>query len=82
LERFEAAGLMDTPCLWVRVKRADLDYALDRMGRPEYVVLDDIKLPPRQKGQREQRPESVKRLKVLSRNSGGNRTHTELLDTD
>lgn len=82
LERFEAAGLMDTPCLWVRVKRADLDYALDRMGRPDYVVLDDIKLPPRQKGQREQRPESVKRLKVLSRNSGGNRTHTELLDTD
>ena len=80
LERFEAAGLMDTPCLWVRVKRADLDWALERMGRPEYIVLDDIKLPPQPKGQREKRPESVKRRKVMDLASCS--TWQELVDHD
>lgn len=80
LERFEAAGLMDTPVLWVRVKRADLDWALNRMGRPAYIVLDDIKLPPRPKGEREKRPESVKRRKFLE--NSGERTYSQLVDTD
>ncbi|BAQ50341.1 hypothetical protein [Methylobacterium aquaticum] len=65
LERIEAAGLLDTKFLWVRCKRPDLAYALERMGNPEYIVLDDIKLPKAVRGPREKRPESVKRRKVM-----------------
>ncbi|GJE78149.1 hypothetical protein [Methylorubrum suomiense] len=80
LERFEAAGLDSELCLWVRVKRADLDLALERMGRPDYVVLDDIKLPPRPKGERVKRPESEKQLKVLDSNF--ERAPVQWIDTD
>lgn len=65
LERIEAAGLLDTPFLWVRCKRADKDWALEQMGNPEHIVLDDIKLPKLTRGPREKRPESVKRRKVV-----------------
>ena len=80
LERLEAAGLMDTPVLWVRVKRPDLDWALERMGRPEYIVLDDIKLPKIPAGKREKRPENIKRRRFLEDN--GLRTFTKLADLD
>ena len=65
MERLAAAGLADSKLLWVRCKRADLAYALERMGRPDYVLLDSIKLPKQTRGPREKRPESVKRRRVM-----------------
>ncbi|PZP71733.1 MAG: hypothetical protein DI590_05580 [Methylorubrum populi] len=79
LERIEAAGLLDTPFLWVRCKRADKDWALEQMGNPEYIVLDDIKLPKVATGPRQKRPESVKRRKLMS---FGLDTWTDYVDQD
>lgn len=80
LERLELAGLVDEKLLWVRCKRADLAYALERMGNPEYVLLDDIKLPKSTRGPREKRPESVKRRKVM--NLQTMETWSEFVDHD
>lgn len=80
IERLEAAGLNDEKLLWVRCKRADLAFALERMGNPEYVLLDDIKLPKVARSPREKRPESVKRRKVM--NLTTMQTWSEFVDHD
>ncbi|QEE37978.1 MULTISPECIES: hypothetical protein [unclassified Methylobacterium] len=80
LERLELAGLIDQKLLWVRCKRPELPYALQRMGNPDYVLLDDIKLPKQERGKREKRPESVKRRKVMDLASCA--TWQELVDHD
>lgn len=80
IERLEAAGVAEENLLWVRCKRADLAYALERMGNPEYILLDDIKLPKSTRGPREKRPESVKRRKLMDLASCA--TWHELVDLD
>lgn len=81
LERIEAAGLIDERFLLVRCRKADREAVLERMGNPEYQLLDDTKLPKLPPGSgKAKRPENLKRMRILSKDMKS--SAGKLIDTD
>lgn len=79
LERLTEMNLIGKSVLWVRARRDDVALAMQRIGNPEYVVLDDAKLEKRLSGT-SQRPKTLRKRRTFTVGSYGWNAETQDVD--